>query len=454
MKRFRRKVFSKVFLNLIVIMSISGILVFSGVASSSTTVGFAHWGNYHDQAGYGGYGPPPPAAGGAPTLSSTLFGTTGTTIISGTGIIQRTIEATTADGKLTATFPRGTRALDKNGNALSSLMAAVDANPPPAPAKTNIIGLAYNFGPAGATFDPGITFTWRYDPETLPQGVAEKDLVLAYYDTAAGKWVELECVVDTENNKITATVTHFTTFAILATIPPKPAAFKVSGLAISPSEVYPGESVTVSVLVSNSGEVSGSYRVTFKVNDVVVATKDTTVAAGASQTVSFTTSQSAAGTYTVNIDGLSGSFAVKKAVVPPKPAAFKVSGLAISPSEVYPGESVTVSVLVSNSGEVSGSYRVTFKVNDVVVATKDTTVAAGASQTVTFVTSQIAGTYAVDVDGLSGTFTVKTPVTPPPEKPVVPAKPTNWPLIGGVIAIVIVIAGSLTYFGWWRRRKA
>lgn len=52
----------------------------------------------------------------------------------------------------------------------------------------------------------------------------------------------------------------------------------------------------------------------------------------------------------------------------------------------------------------------------------------------------MAGTYSVDVDGLTGSFTVK-------EKPVVPVvpKPVNWPLIGGIIAAV-VIAGLVVFF--------
>ena len=69
-----------------------------------------------------------------------------------------------------------------------------------------------------------------------------------------------------------------------------------------------------------------------------------------------------------------------------------------------------------------------------VVATKDVTLDGGASQMVTFTTSKdVAGTYKVKADGLSGTFTVKAPPVP------VPPKPINWWLIGGIIAGVIVI---------------
>ena len=47
------------------------------------------------------------------------------------------------------------------------------------------------------------------------------------------------------------------------------------------------------------------------------------------------------------------------------------------------------------------------------------------------------------------------PVVPPVAEPPVevPVTPTNWGLIGGIIAAVIVI-GVLVYFFWWRRRPA
>ena len=58
------------------------------------------------------------------------------------------------------------------------------------------------------------------------------------------------------------------------------------------------------------------------------------------------------------------------------------------------------------------------------------------SQRVSFTTTaDIAGTYSVDVSGLTGSFTVKEEVVPP----VVP-KEINWWLIGGIIAAVIIIS--------------
>ena len=269
--------------------------------------------------------PPAPAGGGGPSpvvqppVLTSLFGIAESFRISNEGVILQTVEATSADGMFTMTIPEGTIALDKDGNPLSTLTADVDESPPPEPEDANIIGLPYDFGPDGATFDPPITFTWSYDPEALPEGVAEEDLVIAYYDEEAGKWVELECEVDTENNIITASVPHFTTFAIIGT--PIPAAFALSSLVVSPTEVAPGEKVNISISVANTGGTEGSYTVALKINGVKEAEKSVTVAAGGSQAVTFSVSRKEAGTYSVAMDGLSGSFTVVAlAIVSPPPA--------------------------------------------------------------------------------------------------------------------------------------
>ena len=396
---------------------------------------------------------PPSGDGAAPPTyyytETNLFGTEESFRISSSGKILSTIEATSADGNLTITIPKDTVALDEDGKWLKTLEAAVDETPPDPPEDAHIIGLAYDFGPDGATFDPAITLEYTYDPDALPEGVDEEDLVLAYYDEATGEWVEVDSVVDTVNNTITASVAHFTTFAIIAVVPvvtpPAPAAFSVTNLSVTPLEVEPGETVTIAVLVANTGGEAGSYQVTLVINDLVEATKEVTVRAGLSKEVTFSVTKEEAGSYTVTVDGLSGSFTVVTVVVAPEPAAFSVSYLSVSPRlEVEPGETVTITMLVANTGGESGSYTVVLKIDGVKEAEETVTIAAGESQEVSFsVTREDPGDYTVDVDGLSDSFTVVLLVEPPG---------INWALIGGIIGGLIVVAGLLYYFLVFRRR--
>ncbi len=208
-----------------------------------------------------------------------------------------------------------------------------------------------------------------------------------------------------------------------------PAAFTTGVLTISPTEVDIGESLTISVSVANTGDATGTHEITLEIDEAAVATKSVTLASGASQKVTFTTSQDVAKTYSVSVNGLSGSFVVKPPAppAPSAPAAFTVSALSISPIEVDTGDTVTISILVTNTGDLTGSYEVTLKIDNKVVATKGVTLAGGASQKVIFTTSKdIDGTYVLNVNGLRGTFTVTALAVPP-----------NWWLIGGIIAVVV-----------------
>jgi hypothetical protein len=88
---------------------------------------------------------------------------------------------------------------------------------PAAPEGATIIGLAYDFGPEGATFDPPITVTFSYSLSDIPEGVNENSLTISYYDTSQGAWVTLEDInVNTSTHTVSGKLSHFTTFAVLA----------------------------------------------------------------------------------------------------------------------------------------------------------------------------------------------------------------------------------------------
>jgi hypothetical protein len=273
---------------------------------NASNVGVTNIGNgiVVDVSGGGGGG------GGAPTINTNMFGISGSFDTNSSGIIQETIHATSADGKLTIDIPQGTKALDANGSPLYSMSVSINTNPPAPPANANVIGLAYNFLPAGATFNPGITFTWSYDPLTLGD-VAEEDLVIAWYNTTTGTWVELQCVVDIVNNKITTTVLHYTTFAIIAYT--SPAAFTTTNLVITPAAVNIGVAATIKVTVANSGDLAGTYDVVLKVNNVVTETKTVTVNGNTSAEVTFSLSRTAAGAYAIDVNGVTGTLTVNPA---------------------------------------------------------------------------------------------------------------------------------------------
>ena len=263
-------------------------------------------------AGTGGGNPPPPAVVTVTSTGSVNL----VAYIDNEGNTTVQIILTSSDGQIIMTIPAGTMLLDAQGNPISSIYILLLNTPAPPPGYT-MVGPAYDCGPDGTTFTPAFPLTFTYDTADIPDGVSEEDLVLAFWvdDT----WTMLATTVNTVANTVTADVAHFTPFAILAELTPAPAAFVTSDLSITPAEVNIGEEVTINVLVTNTGDVTDSYEVTLKIDEVLVATEEVTLASSASQTVTFTTTADIAGTYAITVDGLSGTFVVTEVTPPPLP---------------------------------------------------------------------------------------------------------------------------------------
>jgi hypothetical protein len=285
--------------------------------------------------------PPPPAPTGfvggppPPELETNLLGTEETFSISSTGRISSTICITSPDEIIVVCFLAGTYARDQFGDPLSSFTVDVDQDPPcSVPEDERIIGLAYDFQPDGATFNPPIEIVFTYSPADIKEGILEEDLILAFCDEDAGVWVPVPVVINAEDNTITAQIANFTTFAIMGKVievikpvpeptplptpePTPPAAFSLKSMSILPAEVNPRETVTISVIITNTGGQAGSHDVILKVNGIREDSKTVSLAAGESTEISFKTSRDKAGTYNIECDGIPGSFVVREVIPPP-----------------------------------------------------------------------------------------------------------------------------------------
>jgi hypothetical protein len=93
---------------------------------------------------------------------------------------------------------------------------------------------------------------------------------------------------------------------------------------------------------------------------------------------------------------------------PPAPVAtFEVSNLTITPAQAAPGDTVTISVDVRNTGNASGEHQVALKIDNLVFETKTVTLEPGETKTVSFsVVKDVPQTYSVAIEGLTGTFTL------------------------------------------------
>ena len=97
---------------------------------------------------------------------------------------------------------------------------------------------------------------------------------------------------------------------VVTGLPPATSGFVVSNLSIQPTEVPPNEIVNITVSVTNTHDTWGIYSLVLKINGVKEAEKQATADAASSLDVSFIVTREEPGSYTVFINGLSGSFTV------------------------------------------------------------------------------------------------------------------------------------------------
>jgi len=235
------------------------------------------------------------------------------------------------------------------------------------------------------------------------------------------------------------TLYPYLTAATIARLPDL-GAYTLSELSITPAAVESGKPVTVTVKVTNAALEAGTYDAVLKVNGVTQESKSVNVAASGSATVSFTVTKTTAGTYTVAVGDLSGSFKVTAANI-------SVTKVELSKTTVKADETVTVTVTLENTGNASGTYPLKLTLDGSEKQSESVTVAAGATTTKTYtVSSSVTGQHTVATGSQSAQFTVEAEtVIPPPTTP-----DYTIYILGGVVIIVAAVA---IYFLFLKKKK-
>lgn len=365
--------------------------------------------------------------------------------------------AKSADGRAAVTFQQGTIGVTREGTPLSEIVVTEKNNPPPPPADSAVIGLVYDFGPDGASFDQPVTIRLSYNQAQLPENVAEKNLIIVVWDSQLQEWTRLESKVDTVNNIITVEVTHFSLYSILAYT--RPADFTVSNLSISPPEAIAGEKISVSIVVNNGGDLTGIYQLELKVDGEVYFMRGARLEGGNTVTESFLVYWDTPGVHTIDIAGLSDTFTIEEGEAPTDTEDTTLPVLTtltvdVTPIEIADGESVVIRVLVTNTGDKQDTCRVSLMKDNIRAETKEVSLAGNDSREVIFTTlKETEASYTVEITGPSGVFTIED--IPPSISEIVEPSPTatlNWWLVGGIITFCVI--GGLAGLLMIMRRRA
>ena len=152
------------------------------------------------------------------------------------------------------------------------------------------------------------------------------------------------------------------------------AEFEVTSFTLSSTEASVGESTTGTIKVKNVGDVEGTCTLVVKLNGVETYTQEVTLQLGEEREIPITITWNEAGIHTLETGGLSRTVTVGT----PLSAQFEVSNLVFNPSEVEVGEPVVISATVKNVGDLEGTCTVELKIDGVIEATENVTLAGGA----------------------------------------------------------------------------
>ncbi|MEM1509138.1 MAG: CARDB domain-containing protein [Thermofilaceae archaeon] len=173
---------------------------------------------------------------------------------------------------------------------------------------------------------------------------------------------------------------------------------------IDRTSLKPGEQAKVDILYSNTGNSIGAVNVTLYADNVALKSWLIAPKPGEEGTLTYYLSFNSEGPHIVKVGDNMFTVTVSTTA---QPARFEASELSISPTSLKTNEKASISVKIKNAGGESGSYDVVLKINEQHASTKTVNLGPGESTTITFhYTPTSEGTYNIEVNGLSGTFTV------------------------------------------------
>ncbi len=250
---------------------------------------------------------------------------------------------------------------------LSSVPAAV-----PVGESLSVVAVVTNVGnetgtqPVSFTVDGAVVTSTDL---TLAGGASET--VTFGYDVAETDTPELNVSVASKNGTASETVAV------------SERAFFGVTLQSLPGSVPVGDQLRVEAAVTNVGDETGTQSVTFAVDGEQVGGREVTLPAGETTTVSAEYTPVEADTPGLTLSVSSDNETTTESVSVTGETVFELE-LTSVPQSVRPGETLTLGVAVTNTGETAGTQSVTFAVDDERVEDRQVTLAGNESRRLTF----------------------------------------------------------------------
>lgn len=233
---------------------------------------------------------------------------------------------------------------------------------------------------------------------------------------APGETIEVGIFTDTRHPDVNpTTITIYATFVEPEDDPdPEPGVsprsdIRVVNLSVAEERLVAGENTTVTATVENRGDATGEETITLFVDGIDVDRQTVMLAPGEETRLDFDRTFQLPGEYTIRVGDHTATIVVEE---PEAPAPlFSVVDVSVDPTTVEPGEPVTVTATITNTGERDGTFIAELSVDRAVQASTTTFVPAGENSTVVFErTFDTDGERAIAVSGIEGeTVSVRSP---------------------------------------------
>ncbi|MFT7507429.1 MAG: peptidoglycan hydrolase-like protein with peptidoglycan-binding domain [Acidimicrobiales bacterium] len=172
-------------------------------------------------------------------------------------------------------------------------LSVASSNATPLPGSVKTITVTDGSGQSISSLDSNATLAITYDPDELPVGFDEADLQFGYFDSTTGTWEAVAATVDTDNNIITANVSHFTDYGPI-----------LPGVPIAPTGASATADSDTQITVTWSLSATADYYTIYR----SLTDSNFTTSIGTTTSVSYVdTGRSASTVYYYKVAGINGN---------------------------------------------------------------------------------------------------------------------------------------------------
>ena len=206
----------------------------------------------------------------------------------------------------------------------------------------------------------------------------------------------------------------------------------VSDLTVAPIEIETGDSLEISYALENTGEYADDYMVETFIETVSIDVQTGILDAGDTKEIVLLFEPPESGRFKVQVADQTEYFdVVSPAII--TPATFVIDLIQTTPQNIVKGGTATVTVTVSNEGDVEGETSIDLLLDSDVVDTKQANIPAQSTSSIIFevAVDYPVGVHEFSVNGVSAEITVTQPERRIP--------------LTTIMVIVLIIAAAAVY---------